>query len=254
MSEPRVVVLPSAHGRPIDLLAGPGAAHIVVGPHMGAQHRSMCRLELEPGSSTRTLRHPSEAVWYVVSGRGEALREGADPLSLEPGAMVHVAPAATYALRAADADALVVVGGPSPPDPGLGGAADDVADSGGEVRLFHRDRPSRRLPIISSDARLVVWPGVGAHTANMNYVRLEPGEENKPHRHPASEDTIVILAGRGSVDDLTNGETHEFEAGDVIHIPIGLEHRVKADRGEGVVSVGGPCPPDTAMLAIAEKA
>jgi quercetin dioxygenase-like cupin family protein len=254
MSEPRVVVLPSAEGRAIDLLAGPGTAHVVVGPHMGAQHRTMCLLEFEPGSATRTLRHPSEAVWYVVSGEGAALREGADPLPLEPGAMIHVAPAATYTLRAADTAELVVVGGPSPPDAALGHVEEALADSGGEVRLFHRDRPSRRLPIISSDARLVVWPGVGAHTANMNYVRLEPGEENKPHRHPVSEDTIVILAGRGSVDDLTNGETHEFEAGDVIHVPIGLEHRVKADRGEGVVSVGGPCPPDTAMLAVAEEA
>ena len=254
MSDPRVVVLPPAEGRAIDLLAGPGAAHVVVGPHMGAAHRSMCLVEMEAGSSTRTLRHPSEAVWYVVSGQGEAVREGADPLSLEPGAMVHVAPGATYALRSADTETLVLVGGPAPPDPGLGGVEEGLADSGGEVRLFHRDRPSRRVPMISSDARLVVWPGVGAHTANMNYVRLEPGEENRPHSHPVSEDTIVILSGRGSVDDLTNGETHEFQAGDVIHVPIGLEHRVKADRGEGVVSVGGPCPPDTAMLAVAEEA
>jgi quercetin dioxygenase-like cupin family protein len=254
MSEPRVLVLPSADGPAIDLLAGPGAARVIVGPHMGAQHRTMCLVELQPASSSRTLRHPSEAVWYVVSGRGEALREGAEPLPLEPGAMVHVAPAATYTLRASDTEALVVVGGPSPPDPALGHARQAPADSGGEVRLFHRDRPSRRLPMISSDARLVVWPGVGAHTANMNYVRLESGEENKPHSHPASEDTIVILSGRGSVDDLSNGDTHEFQAGDVIHVPIGLEHRVKADRGEGVVSVGGPCPPDTAMLAVAEEA
>jgi quercetin dioxygenase-like cupin family protein len=250
----RIVVLRLTEGRAVDLLAGPGAAHVVVGPHMGAQHRTMCRLELEPGTATHILRHPAEAVWYVVSGEGEALREGADPLPLEPGAMVHVAPAATYSLRSADAAALVVVGGPSPPDAALGPAGEALADSGGEVRLFHRDRPSRRLPMISSDARLVVWPGVGAHTANMNYVRLEPGEENRPHSHPVSEDTIVILAGRGSVDDLTNGETLEFETGDVIHIPIGLQHRVKADRGEGVVSVGGPCPPDTAMLAVAEEA
>jgi quercetin dioxygenase-like cupin family protein len=254
MNDARVVVLPSAEGRAIDLLAGPGSARVIVGPHMGAEHRTMCRLELEPGSSTRTLRHPSEAVWYVVSGHGKVLRVDADPLSLEPGAMVHVGPASTYTLRASDAEALVVVGGPSPPDPELGRAEEPLAESGGEVRLFHRDRPSRRLPMISSDARLVVWPGVGAHTANMNYVRLEPGEENRPHSHPVSEDTIVILSGRGSVDDLTNGETHEFHAGDVIHVPIGLEHRVKADRGEGVVSVGGPCPPDTVMLAVAEQA
>src|SRR6185295_12186256 len=100
-------------------------------------------------------------------------------------------------------------------------------------RLFHRDRPSKRVPMISSDARLVVWIGVGARTANMNYVRLVPGEENVPHAHAESEDTILILSGRGSVDDLTNGSTLPFEAGQVIHVPVGLEHRVKADRGSG---------------------
>jgi quercetin dioxygenase-like cupin family protein len=108
--------------------------------------------------------------------------------------------------------------------------------------------------MIASDARLVVWPGVGAETANMNYVRLEPGEENQPHSHAESEDTIVILSGRGSIDDLTNGVTYEFEAGDVIHVPAGLRHAVKADRGSGVESAGGPCPPDRAMLKAASPA
>jgi quercetin dioxygenase-like cupin family protein len=108
--------------------------------------------------------------------------------------------------------------------------------------------------MISSDARLVVWPGVGAQTANMNYVRLAPGEENVPHSHALSEDTIVILSGHGTVDDLSNGVALSFKAGDVIHVPPGLEHRVKADRGEAVESVGGPCPPDPAILALSEQA
>jgi len=119
------------------------------------------------------------------------------------------------------------------------------------VRVFHRDRPDRRLPLIASDARLVVWPGTGAQTANMNYVRMEPGEENVPHVHPTSEDTIFVLAGRGSVADLTNGVVHEFEAGQVIHVPPGVEHQVRGDRGEVIVSVGGPCPADRALLQAA---
>ena len=116
------------------------------------------------------------------------------------------------------------------------------------IRVFHRDEPSQYVPLISSDARLVVWPGVGAHQANMNYVILEPGEANTPHTHTESEDTIFILSGKGTVEDLTNGVSLEFEAGDVVHVAAGVRHAVSADRGVRIESVGGPCPPDMNML------
>ena len=254
MTGPRVQVLPSSGGDPLDIVAGGGEARAVVGPGMGARHRTMCVAVLEPGSATVAFSHPGEAVWYVVEGVGQAVPERGDTLRLKAGAMVHVGPGAVYRLQATRDSSLRLVGGPSPPDPVLHGGAPAESPTGdGKVRLFHRDHPSRRMPLISSDARLVVWPGVGAHTANMNYVRLAPGEENVSHSHAESEDTIVILSGRGTVDDLTNGAALAFEAGDVIHVPVGLEHRVKADRGEGVESVGGPCPPDTAMLALSEE-
>jgi quercetin dioxygenase-like cupin family protein len=250
----RVEVLGWSGGESVDIVDGAGEARVLVGPHMGARHRTMCVAVLEPGSATAELSHPSEAVWYVVEGEGEAVREDGRPLALETGAMVHVGPGSRYRLSAARDSGLRLVGGPSPPDPALhGGGRAEPSAAAGEVRLFHRDRPSGRMPLISSDARLVVWPGVGAQTANMNYVRLTPGEANAPHSHAESEDTIVILSGRGTVEDLTNSLALAFEAGDVIHVPVGLEHRVKADRGEGVESVGGPCPPDTAMLALAER-
>ena len=116
------------------------------------------------------------------------------------------------------------------------------------IHVLHRDRPGARMPMIASDARLVIWPGMGAWEANMNYVRMLPGEENVPHVHEESEDTIMVLSGRGSVVDLSNGVTHEFEAGDVIHVPPGVRHQVRGDRGEDVVSVGGPCPADVKLL------
>ena len=116
------------------------------------------------------------------------------------------------------------------------------------VRVYHRDEPDLKMPMISSDARLIVWPGVGAWDATMNYVVLEPGEENVPHDHPVSEDTIFILEGRGSVRDLTNDLELEFEAGQAIFVPAGLRHQVRANRGARVVSVGGPCPADVVML------
>jgi quercetin dioxygenase-like cupin family protein len=119
------------------------------------------------------------------------------------------------------------------------------------IQVFHRDRPDRRLPMIASDARLVVWPGVGAHTANMNFVDMQPGEENVPHAHPVSEDTIFILDGRGTIRDLDNDVELAFEAGQVIHVPRGVQHQVVADRDSNIVSVGGPAPADLAMLRAA---
>jgi quercetin dioxygenase-like cupin family protein len=116
------------------------------------------------------------------------------------------------------------------------------------IKIFHRDQPAQMLPIVSKDARLVVWPGIGSEVANMNYVVLEPGEENQPHSHAESEDTIFILEGRGSVADLDNDVVLEFEAGDAIHVPPGVRHAVRADRDSGIVSVGGPCPADQGLL------
>ena len=90
------------------------------------------------------------------------------------------------------------------------------------VRVFHRDDADVRLPMVAADARLVVWPGVGAYTANMNYVRMLPGEANVPHTHPESEDTIFVLSGAATVRDLTHDETHVVREGQVVHIPAGL--------------------------------
>jgi quercetin dioxygenase-like cupin family protein len=116
------------------------------------------------------------------------------------------------------------------------------------VRVFHRDHPDQRLPMIASDARLVVWPGVGAMQANMNYVRMQPGEQNVPHVHKGCEDTIFVIEGRGTIADLSNERELEFEAGQVVHVAPDVHHQVRADRGAEIVSVGGPCPADLELL------
>jgi quercetin dioxygenase-like cupin family protein len=116
------------------------------------------------------------------------------------------------------------------------------------IRVYHRDEASVRLPMIAGDARLVVWPGVGAISANMNYVMMQAGEANVPHRHPVSEDTIVIFAGEGTIANLDSGTTHHFAGGQVVHVPVGVQHQVRADRGSSIESVGGPCPADLAGL------
>jgi len=119
------------------------------------------------------------------------------------------------------------------------------------IRVFHRDKPSMRLPLVSKDARFVVWPGVGAETANMNYVILEPGEANVPHIHKNSEDTIFILEGQGTIRDFDHDLALPFQAGQALHVPPGIKHAVAADRGVPTASVGGPAPADLHLLRAA---
>ncbi|MGQ0569614.1 MAG: cupin domain-containing protein [Armatimonadota bacterium] len=114
------------------------------------------------------------------------------------------------------------------------------------VHIFHIEEHGVPLPLISRQARLIVWPGSGALTASMNHVVLEAGEANVPHTHASSEDTIFVLEGRGVVRDFTHDMVLPVEAGCVIHVPEGIQHAVAAERR--MVSVGGPCPPDLAML------
>ncbi|MEQ8697052.1 MAG: cupin domain-containing protein [Bauldia litoralis] len=126
------------------------------------------------------------------------------------------------------------------------------------IRVFHRDEPTLRLPLISKDARFVVWPGTDAWNANMNYVVLEPGEANVPHIHEKSEDSIFILEGEGLAVDYTNDVSLPFHAGCVVHVPAGIKHAIVAGSESRVVSVGGPAPADVPLLrkigAISEDA
>jgi quercetin dioxygenase-like cupin family protein len=278
-SEACVQVLPLRGAGPsLPVLAGGGSARAVIWPGAGATQRSIHLIQLAPSSGTVRLEHPAESVYYVLHGSGTVAGDRPAAVTpLVPGSMVHVAPGTGYRFSAGP-DGMEIFGGPCPPDPALYGAGDGAGGStataqaqlrasapagdgagqaaagedGGTARpsitVLHQDKPALMLPLISADARMIVWPGNGAWTATMNYVRMRPGEENTPHTHAESEDTIVILEGRGSIDDLTHGETHEFGAGDVIHVPAGLRHAVRANRGENVVSVGGPCPADLPFL------
>jgi len=114
------------------------------------------------------------------------------------------------------------------------------------VRVFDAARDGVPLPLIARQARLIVWPGSGARVASMNHVVLDAGEANVPHAHAESEDTIFVLEGRGTVRDFDHGLVLPVEAGCVIHVPEGVRHAVTAEAR--MVSVGGPCPPDLAML------
>jgi quercetin dioxygenase-like cupin family protein len=245
----------------LSIIDGEGSARAVIWPGLGATARSIHRITLGPSSRTVRLEHPGESVYYVMGGSGSVQGDDSPAQNgLVEGSMVHIDAGTRYRF-AAGADGLEFFGGPCPADAALyapGGrsdgsgnpAAETAAGSTKAIKVLHRDRPALMLPLISSDARMIVWPGMGGWTATMNYVRMQPGEENTAHSHQDSEDTIVILEGRGSIDDLTSNTTHEFAAGDVIHVPAKVHHAVRANRGELVVSAGGPCPADLVFLRL----
>ncbi len=116
------------------------------------------------------------------------------------------------------------------------------------IHVFDIEKDGVKTPIISKDARLIIGPHNGAVTATLNYVTLEPGEQNQPHSHAESEDTIFVLQGAGKAVDFTNGKTYDIEAGCVVHIPAGLRHTIQSTGDVNMISVGGPCPPDYNLL------
>lgn len=245
-----VVVIPAGtYAADLEIVSEGGSFREIVGASCGATERSLYEVVLNPRALVEPLTHPGDAVYYVVSGVATVsdfnTGEGRD---LVDGAMVHVAGNSTYQLSSATGARLV--GGPSPVDPGLIDGSSIGPRRGGPTRIdvYHRDQPGLMVPFISRDARLVVWLGRGHRTANMNYVVLEPGERNKEHVHRYSEDTIHILEGHGTAEDVTHGLELPVGPGDTVHIRPGTWHAVTADRGERLISVGGPCPADLDML------
>lgn len=235
-------------GKSLPVIVGEGQCHEILGTRTGVRLRSFYHFELGQLSSTKTFLHPGEAVYYVLEGHAE-FRSAAGGVTVPEGGMVHIAAENTYSISSVSG--AKVLGGPAPVDPAFGrdtGLESGDVSNGLGVRTFHRDEPGLMIPFISADARLIVWYGANAVEANMNYVVLEPGERNKEHVHAYSEDTIYILEGHGTAEDVTNNIKMPIGPGDVVTIPPGIWHAVAADLGERVVSVGGPCPADLDML------
>jgi mannose-6-phosphate isomerase-like protein (cupin superfamily) len=121
VSEPRegIAVLDAATGPALAIVEGDGSAHAIVWPGTGARLRSLARIRLAPGARTVTLRHPEEAVYYVIEGRGSVAEgAGAEASALVPGTMVHVDAGTDYVITAGE-PGIDLVGGPSPADPAL---------------------------------------------------------------------------------------------------------------------------------------
>lgn len=103
----------------LSIVESAGVARAVVWPGVGATRRSMHRITLGAGSRTVRLKHPMEAVYYVMSGTARVLDgENGFEHAAVAGSMIFVEPETPYVI-AGDGDGVEVVGGPCPPDPAL---------------------------------------------------------------------------------------------------------------------------------------
>jgi quercetin dioxygenase-like cupin family protein len=103
----------------LPLIQGGGSARAVIWPGVGASQRSMHLIELDAGARTVPMRHPMEAVYYVIEGRAEATDLGdGSSFNVGTGSMIFIEPKTQYVISA-DGEQVQIVGGPCPPDPSL---------------------------------------------------------------------------------------------------------------------------------------
>ena len=106
-------------GPPLPIIADDaGEARAVIWPGTGANLRTMHRISLRPGGRTIPLRHPGEAVYYLIDGTATATDPDVGSHDLRAGSMILVEAGTTYVLQAGP-DGAELVGGPCPPDPTL---------------------------------------------------------------------------------------------------------------------------------------
>ncbi len=65
-----------------------------------------------------------------------------------------------------------------------------------------------------------------AAASSVRVVELEPGTTRTAHRHPYSEEVVVVA--RGSATVWIEGKSRPVSAGDVVHIPAGAAHATLA--------------------------
>lgn len=257
MSAVRVARLDDALELP--LATGGGRVRALLRPEVGARERALLYVELPAQATSAVLRHPFEAAYFVVQGAGAVRAEPGGPTHpVREAQMIYVPPQVAYRL----VGPAVFAGGPCPPDlalfAGAGGAGDMADPAGGDaphaadgppaaVRVFDPLQDGIPMPMIARRSWLVIAPHTGARYAVMNLVELAPGEANRPHVHPASEDSLFVLEGSGWAYDLDAGERVALSPACALVVPPGVRHVVEAGP-QGLRSIGGPVPPDVEML------
>ncbi|ELZ63865.1 cupin domain-containing protein [Haloferax sp. Atlit-10N] len=81
----------------------------------------------------------------------------------------------------------------------------------------------------------------GSEGFSAGVVLLEPGKGHERHTHPDSEEILYILGGEG--EQTIEDETRTVGAGDMVHIPSGVEHSTINTSWEPLRFLAVYCPP-----------
>jgi quercetin dioxygenase-like cupin family protein len=70
----------------------------------------------------------------------------------------------------------------------------------------------------------------GEAPLSVRVVRIAPGVDRSPHRHPHSCEVVYVAEGSGTM--WRDGTTTDLAAGDLVLIPAGVPHATIATGGE----------------------
>lgn len=90
---------------------------------------------------------------------------------------------------------------------------------------------------------LALTPKVGSPNINIATGRHAPGMEFEPHRHPLSEEVLIVFRGKGQC--YLYDKWLDVEEGDIIYAPAGVWHgtRNPATNTEEFITLGIASPP-----------
>lgn len=97
--------------------------------------------------------------------------------------------------------------------------------------------------------RLVLWPGAGTRLVGFNYAYCGTNVQDMIHRHPVSDEFLVMWSGSGQ---FFIGGIGWIDAGenDVILAPCGIEHGHRSTAERGPSMMGGFASPPQMDLVI----
>jgi len=250
-------------------------ALIKVAPVIGSRLNSCQAIYHEPGETFAIHAHPvSETVYVVYQGKGQVFLDDAWH-DIEAGDVVYVPEGYKHGTRNLQTNPEVLVvydwGVPPPLEQyELGGWWNQVyaeIESGADrVKKSYKGqmppRQSGQKPqILNVDEgaefynygclmKFIVWPNMGSRMISCHCAYQSKGDTFNIHRHPQSEDTVVVLAGRGQV--FLDDRWYDLEPGDVFYAPEDVKHGTRNLEYDGVFQCAGcAAPPQMELYELA---
>ena len=97
--------------------------------------------------------------------------------------------------------------------------------------------------------RLVLWPGAGTRLTGFNYAYTGIGVSDVIHKHPVSDEFLVMWSGAGQLYGGGFGWV-DAEENDVMMAPCGVAHGHRSIEGRGPSMMGGFASPPQLDLMI----